>query len=63
MFDLSNYSKDSKVFDPANENFIGKTKDAHKGQPIGEIIGFKSKMSSILLDNLLLKKFEFVLIA
>ena len=34
LFDLSNYSKDSKSFDPVNEKVIGKMKDVSDGKKI-----------------------------
>ena len=51
LFDLSNYPKDSKFFDPANENVIRKMKDVDKGKPIREFVGIKSKIHSTLLDD------------
>ena len=51
FFDLSNYPKDSKFFDPVNENVIGKMKDVHKGKPIRKFVGLKSKMHCILSDD------------
>ena len=44
MFDLSNYPKDSKFFDPGNEKVIGKMKDELKEKMISEFVGLKSKM-------------------
>ena len=51
LFDLSNYPKDSKFFDPVNKKVIGKMKDVHQGKPICKFVGIKSKMHSILLDD------------
>ena len=34
LFDLSNYAKDSKSFDPVNEKVIGKMKDVSDGKKI-----------------------------
>ena len=48
MFDLS---KRFKFFDPVNENVINKRKDVHKGKPISKVVGIKSKMHCILLDD------------
>ena len=45
-FDFSNYSKDSKFFNDANEKFIGKMKDVYGGAIIDEFVGLKSKMYS-----------------
>ena len=44
LFDLSNYSKDSKFFDPVNEKVIGKMKDVSEGKINGEFVGLKSEM-------------------
>ena len=47
MFDVSNYSKDSKFFDDVNKKVIGKMKDEFGGVIIDEFVGLKSKMYSI----------------
>ena len=47
MFDLSNYSKDSKFFDVTNKEVIGKIKDEFGGVIVAEFVGLKSKMYSI----------------
>ena len=47
MFDFSNYSKDSELFDDTNKNVIGKMKDEYGGNIIDEFIALKSKMYSI----------------
>ena len=47
LFDLSNYPKDSKFFDPVNEKVIGKMKDESEGKIIDEFVGLKSKMYSM----------------
>ena len=52
MFDLSNYSKDSKGFYPVNEKVIGKMKDVYKEKPINEFVGLKSKMHCILSGDI-----------
>ena len=44
LFDLSNYPKDSKFFDEANKNVIGKMKDEFGGIVVDEFVGLKSKM-------------------
>ena len=47
LFDLSNYPKDSKLFDPVNEKVIGKIKDV-SGEKINDaFVGLKSKMHFI----------------
>ena len=50
LFDLSNYPKDAKLFDSANEGVVGKMKDVHKGKPFDKFVGLKSKMHSMPSD-------------
>ena len=45
--DFSNYPKNSKFFDEANKNVIGKMKDDSEGKIIDEFVGLKSKMYSM----------------
>ena len=47
LFDFSNYPKDSKFFDEANEKVVCKMKDESEGEKIGEFVGLKSKMYSM----------------
>ena len=47
MFDFSNYSKDSKLFDDTNNKVLGKMKDEFGGVIIDEFVGLKSKMYSM----------------
>ena len=47
LFDLSNYPKNSKFFDPVNEKVIGKMKDVSEGKINNEFVGIKSKMYSM----------------
>ena len=47
LFNLSNYPKDSKFFDPVNEKVIGKMKDVSEGKINDEFVGLKSKMYSM----------------
>ena len=49
MFDFSNYSKDSNFFDETNKKVIGKIKS--EGKIIGEFVGLKPKMYSMLSDD------------
>ena len=60
LFDLSNYSKDSKFYDDANKKVIGKMKYEYDGVIIDEFVGSKSKMYSIkekqMVVNLVLLK-------
>ena len=48
MFDFSDYPRDSKFFDPANKNVIGKMKGELKRKIISEFVGLKSKMYSLV---------------
>ena len=48
LFDFSEYSVNSKFFDPANKKVIDKMKDEFKGEIISEFIGLKSKMYSLV---------------
>ena len=41
LFDVSNYSKDSKFFDKANKKVIGKIKNESEGKTIGEFAKLK----------------------
>ena len=60
MFDVSNYSKDSKVFNETNKKVIGKIKDEFGGITVVEFVGFKLKMYSIkkklMLRNIIQQK-------
>ena len=47
LFGFSNYSRQSKFFDDANKNVIGKMKDEYGGVVIDKFVGLKSKMYSI----------------
>ena len=47
LFDFSNYSKDSKIFDETNKKVIGILKDEFGGVIVDEFVGLKSKMYSI----------------
>ena len=48
LLDFSNYSVNSKYYDPTNGSVLGKMKDEFKGVPISEFIGLKSKMYSLI---------------
>ena len=48
MFDFSDYPLNSKFFDPVNKKVFGKMKDEFKRKIIGEFIGLKSKMYSLI---------------
>ena len=45
--DFSNSSKDSKLFNETNKNFIGKMKDEFGGAIVVEFVELKSKMHSM----------------
>ena len=47
LFDFSNHSKDSKVFDETNKKVIGKMRDKFGGVIVVEFIGLMSKMYSM----------------
>ena len=47
LFDFSNYSKDSTLYDDTNKKVIGQMKDEYDGAIIDQFIGLKSKMYSI----------------
>ena len=51
MFDLSNYSAESKYNDDSNTLVVGKLKDETPGVAINEFVGLKPKMYSFLVDN------------
>ena len=48
LFGFSDYSTDSKFFNPITEKIIGKMKDEYKGKIISEFVGLKSKMYSLI---------------
>ena len=48
LFDFSNYSKDSKLFDSTNKKVIGKIKDEFGGIIVDEFVELKSKMYSMI---------------
>ena len=47
LFDLSNYPKDPKFFDPTNKKVVGKIKDVFEGKKIHEFVGLKSTTHSM----------------
>ena len=47
LFDFSNYSKDSKIFNETNKKVIGKMRDEFGGVIITEFVRLKSEMCSI----------------
>ena len=53
LFDFSNHSKDSKLFNETNKKVIGKIKDEFAGVIVTKFAGSKSKMYSI--KNMMVK--------
>ena len=51
MFDLSNYSRQSKYCDDSNKLVIRKMKNETRGVAIEEFVGLKAKMYSFLVDD------------
>ena len=57
LFDFSDYSLNSRFFNPGNKKVISKMKDGFKGKIISEFVGLKSKMYSLIaVDSAELKK-------
>ena len=48
FFYFSDYPRDSKFFYTANKKVIGKMKDGFKEEKIGEFVGLKAKMYSLV---------------
>ena len=48
MFDFSDYPQDSKFFDTVNKKVIGKMEDELGERIIGEFVGLKSKINSLV---------------
>ena len=48
LLHFSDYPQDSKFFDPVNKKNIGKMKEEFKGEVVGELVGLKSKMYSLV---------------
>ena len=48
MFNFSDYSLNSRFFDPVNEKFIGKIKNEIIGKIISDFVGLKSKVYSLI---------------
>ena len=48
LFDFSDYSQDSKFFDPVNKKFIGKRKGEFKGKVISKSAKLKTKIYSLI---------------
>lgn len=49
--DLSNYPRDHPLFSEKNKAIIGLFKDETEGKPIGEFVGLRSKMYSVLVQD------------
>ena len=52
LYDLAEYPKDHKCYDPTNNKVIGKFKDETKGEPIVEFIGLRPKMYSFVTSKI-----------
>ena len=48
LFDLSDYLRDSKFFDPVNKKVIGKRKEKFKGKIISGFVGLQLKTYSLV---------------
>ena len=48
LFDFSEYSSNSKFFDPVNKKVIGEMKNEFKGKIFSGFVGLKSKMQSLI---------------
>ena len=48
MFNFSDYSLNSRFFDPVNKKFIGKIKNEIIGKTISDFVGLKSKVYSLI---------------
>ena len=51
LFDLSDFPKDSKFYDPSNKKVVGKMKHKYADKIIVNIIGLRSKMYSIVAED------------
>lgn len=51
LFDLSDFPKDSKFYDPSNKKVVGKMKDKYRDKIIVNIIGLRSKMYWIVAED------------
>ena len=51
LFDLSDFSDNTKFYDNPNEMAVGKMKVVKKGITINKFVGLKSKMYSMLSDD------------
>ena len=55
-YDLSNYPKETKFYDPTNKEVIGKFKDECEGKPCMEFVGLRPKMYSLKVSATIEKK-------
>ena len=51
LFDISNYSKDSKYYKNANNLVVGKMKDETSGMLVKDYVGLKSKIYTLIAAN------------
>lgn len=51
LFDLSDFPKDSKFYDPSNKKVVGKMKDKYRDKIIVNIIRLRSRMYWIVAED------------
>ena len=56
LFDFSGYDKNSIYYDDSNKKKLGKMKDAFNGNKTDEFVGLKSKMYSLISNNMEMNK-------
>ena len=56
LFDFSGYNKNSIYYDDSNKKKLGKMKDQFNGNKIDELVGLKSKMYSLISNNMKIRK-------
>ena len=56
LFDFSGYDKNSIYHDDSNKKKLGKMKDEFKRNKIDEFVGLKSKMYSLISNNMEMNK-------
>ena len=56
LFDFIGYDKNSIYYDVSNKKKLGKMKDEFNGNKIDEFVGLKSKMISIVSNNMEMNK-------
>ena len=56
LFDFSGCPKDSTYYDDSNKKKLGKMKDEFNGNKIDEFVGLKSKIYSLISNNMEINK-------